>query len=561
MPSVNIAAAKKRLDDLLAPYDRADAPGYVVGVRYGEALLYRRGLGMASIEHGRSNTPATRMRIASTTKQFVCLAALMMQDEGLLDIDRPVGTYLDELDGVNARPTLRQLMNHTGGLRCYVDLSFIAQGLAPLPAGERLALQARQSTANFPPGERMVYCNGGYMLLSHVLERVSGQALQSLMVERIFDPLGMSHTEMVPSDLDLTPGLATCHVRCPDGSLRRGLFPQHISGDGALVSTVDDMLRWLANLRHPVIGHREILDQMFACPTLTSGLTTKYSLGLQQTNYRGVRTIHHAGGVIGGSCQALTVPEHDLDVVILGNGANISSRRLAPLVVDAVLGEVLAAHERKVRTIEFPQLNDSTYQSPSGLLVSFADQDGVLAASVYGGDPVALQKKGRALGFDFDDAAVGPIDIEIPPPRHGTPRSLVVSECGHAQTCLLQQPLNPEQRRDLLGELDGLYACADLNATAHVDANEGPFASLYLRGPFGSNRLDLTPVSRQALTWRPHDPAVTAAGSIQLERDAGRLVAFHVNSNDTRRLRFTRTSGRSSRSTIEDIHEQEEHGR
>jgi len=87
---------RKQLDALLEPYNKADQPGLVVGVALRGDALYRRGFGLASIEHGTINTPATRMRIGSTSKHFTCLAALLLAEEGKLDVDAGIRTYIPE---------------------------------------------------------------------------------------------------------------------------------------------------------------------------------------------------------------------------------------------------------------------------------------------------------------------------------------------------------------------------------------------------------------------------------------------------------------------------------
>ena len=112
-------------DAVFESVNRSDTPGVVVGVAQHGNLLYRRGFGLASIEHGVINTPSTRMRIGSTSKHFTCLAALLLQEEGKLDIDASVRVYIPELPMLKGEPSLRQLMTHSSGYRCFLDLGFL----------------------------------------------------------------------------------------------------------------------------------------------------------------------------------------------------------------------------------------------------------------------------------------------------------------------------------------------------------------------------------------------------------------------------------------------------
>ena len=180
-PPAPVKTIAEQLDALFAPWNRTDEPGMVVGVVKDGALLYRRGFGMASLEHGAANTPATRMRIGSITKHFTCLLALLLAEEGELDLDQPIRTYIPELTGPGGDPTLRQLMQHRGGSRCYLDLSFIGHGMSTPPVGHALEILVRQKSRNFAPGEAMIYNNGGYHLVSIAIERVGGAPFEALL--------------------------------------------------------------------------------------------------------------------------------------------------------------------------------------------------------------------------------------------------------------------------------------------------------------------------------------------------------------------------------------------
>jgi D-aminopeptidase len=133
--SAETAAA---FDKLLEPSQRSDAPGYVVGVSRNNQTIYRRATGLASVELAVANTVSTRMRIGSVTKQFTGLAVMLLVEDGKLDIDLTVRHYLPELAGPNGSPTLRQLLNHTSGVRDALEsvAFFLTEGLFPqIPAG------------------------------------------------------------------------------------------------------------------------------------------------------------------------------------------------------------------------------------------------------------------------------------------------------------------------------------------------------------------------------------------------------------------------------------------
>ena len=112
------------LDALFEPWNRRKAPGLTVGVSLAGRVLYRRGFGMASLETAVANGPATRMRIGSTSKHFTCLLILLLAQDGMIDLDAPIGTYIPELQGEVARPTIRQRRKPTHASRSgFVRLS------------------------------------------------------------------------------------------------------------------------------------------------------------------------------------------------------------------------------------------------------------------------------------------------------------------------------------------------------------------------------------------------------------------------------------------------------
>ena len=529
------------LDAIFAAVNRSDAPGLVVGVARHGRPVYRRGFGLASIELGVANTAGTRMRIGSTSKHFTCLAALLLAEDGKLDVDAGVRRYVPELPPLHSEPTLRQLMNHTGGQRCYLDVGFLSDAMAIKPRGVALETQVRQSDVNFAPGEKALYNNGGYHLLSLVVERVGGVPFEQFLEDRIFAPLGMVDTRSVPSDFEIHRNMATLHVAQPDGSWRRGIFPtEEVRGEGAMISTIDDMLRWLAHLRGPhTVGSEDSWAQMTAPVRLNNGSTVPYALGLMVHDYRGARVVHHAGGVIGGSCQMLTVPAHALDIVIMTNGAPVSAVELANKVVDAMLGDaVLGAREERASTQRFKSVLGRRYHAPaSGLLAGFGDAGGKLGLGLMNNPPIALRDEGESLRLGFEDIAMGPFTLRSSDiaDRDEAPPTLEMTESGH----VLRLELLPESApAGALAPLAGRYRAADLGADAVVVQQDGGWR-LRIFGRHAVNELALEALSADvAALAHPVHPQLR--GALAIDRRDGAVSGFRVDSGRTRRMRFER---------------------
>ena len=543
-----MAADNVALDAIFAPVDRTDAPGCVVGVRRNGRTLYRRGFGLASVEQAVANAPATRMRIGSSSKQFTCLAVMLLAEDELLDIDAPLDRYLPDLPGFPLAPSARQLMNHSGGYRCHLDAAGAANGDRMLPPGWAMRSILRQSGASFAPGQGQTYCNAGYHLLSVLVDRIAGVPFETFLKTRVLEPLGMLDTEAAPSDMRIVPGIATLHVPLPDGGWRRGIFgTEEIRGEGSLVSTVDDLLRWLAHLRGPkIVGSEESWRQMLDPPTLPGGERSIYALGLNRHEYRGVEVIHHAGAVIGGSAQVLTVPGHALDVVILSNGGRLSPVDAAYRIVDALLAEELGPPGPPLAALtSWRHLDGLYFGGQSGPVIGFGAVGEHLGLSIEGSPayPV-LRERGDVLRVGFDDAAMGPIEFradELQTDGSGNPPGrLETRESGIAHV-LDRLKIGDEAAARLASALAGRYRSADLAATATLTERAGT-ARVLIEGEFGRVEGTLRALSADVLLFLEGDGPASAA-VLRLRRVADAVVGFDVSLARGRGFRFDRADG------------------
>lgn len=545
----DLSATTTQLDALFAPYHRADAPGLIAGIVHRGQLLYRRGFGMASLEHGIANTPATRMRIGSVSKHFTCLAVLLLCERGALDADAPIGAYLPELPPAAGRPTLRQLMSHRGGQRCALDLALLTQGLAISPHGALLASQQRQRDENFPPGERMMYSNGGYHLLSLAVERASGMPFGAFLTTHLFNPMRMHDTACVPNDMTIGRGIATMHVPDGKGGFRRGIFPSwELLGEGSIVSTVDDMLRWTAHLRcgNKIVGNDDTWMQMLALPVFSSGVRSQYALGLKQSLYRGVELIHHAGGVVGGTCQMLLSAAHGLDVVLLGNGALDAPLELSKRAVDIVLAGELDGDGQPVaaRAADHVARLGRYRSSSTGAVYALEDHEGalVLTGPLCPAPSMTLYDSAHDLNdVEIEAGGDGPLAL-----RWGsscTPddlSSLRIVHCGHVET-FARLGEAPAMTQSLVAAMSGTFASHDANARAIIRLDDEALV-LRMHGAVGRCDYRLTPLADDVFGLVPVDPMDVMTGIVTLTRDATsvNITGFRIDTQRTRNLAFTR---------------------
>jgi CubicO group peptidase (beta-lactamase class C family) len=535
-PPRDFASIADRLDDLFQPWNRSDAPGLVVGISWAGETLYRRGFGMASLETGGANGPATRMRIGSTSKHFTCLLLLLLAEEGRIDLNAPIRSYIPELAGQAGAPTIRQLMMHRGGGRDYVDLAFLTHGWNSTSSGAALRMQARQSEQNFALGTAMIYNNGGYHLLSIAAERAGGMAFEALLAERLFKPLGMRDTLSAPSDHVILPGMATLHMPGPDGQWRRGLFPsEEVKGEGAIVSTIDDMLRWAGHLRtRERFGTDETWQALLTPAAGADRALGAYALGLQLADYRGLRTISHSGGVVGGSCEMMTLPDQALEVIIMANGApGANPSALALQAVDILLDGDLGPRARHPVAAEHADCLGEWWSPETGMVYGLVDGDGALKVEICSqpaGLDLLVAADGRVV---LPESGIGEVEFMVDRLENDRLRIRFGSQTIDYQRLDRSTVDVAAFGRDV----EGMYYCPDADATARFARHDGSL-TIEIRDGHGSVSGPVTPLGPDVAGLGPLGIIYWCA--ITLERDAGRVTGFRVNAMRTRHLAFKR---------------------
>jgi D-aminopeptidase len=539
------------VDALFAPYNRADAPGCVVGIALAGQVVYRKAFGLASVRHGVANTPRTRMRIGSTSKHFTCLAALMLAEENRLELDAPVNQLLPDLalPTLQGQPTLRQFMNHTSGWRCALDLSMLGNGMALMPAGWMPSAVARQQGVNFAPGRGQVYSNSGYHLLSMAIDRAAGIPLEAFLAEHVFRPLGMDDTEGVPSDTRVTRDMVSNHVPDAGGGWRHAqCHTEEIRGEGNLVSTVDDMLRWMAHLRGPKrVGSEAAWQQMLEPTVLADGTRSAYGLGLVRRPYRGLEVIEHAGGVAGGNSQMLTVPAHALDIALMSNGLPVAMRDLAPRIIDILLADHLGPEPARPDLARFHHLVGARYHGRSGRTIAFGAAGNHLGLSFMDNPPfMPLRDEGEHLRLRFEDTATCDLRLrtaELAALVGGEPPATIeLRDTGYIET-LVRLPATAPAPEVAGATLLGHWICHDLQATAEI-ALEGDALVLWLRGDYSARRrLSLTPISDAVFGVADLGLPMPGHWVLTLDDVGGRhATRLSLNGPRTRHLSFERSA-------------------
>lgn len=329
------------VDAIFSDYAKPGTPGCAVGIARGGKVVLERGYGYADLEHDIPIAPETIFEAGSVSKQFAAAAIVMLAEEGKLSLDDPARKHVPELHETASAITIRQLLNHTSGLRDFGPII----GVAGWPRGTRLFTHAdilevlgRQESLNFEPGTEWTYNTGAYNVLAVIAERVSGTTLPEFTRTRIFEPLGMTRSSWRDDYRRVVKDRATAYVPSKGGGYRTAMDIENIYGNCCMLTTVGDLLRWDGNFRDSRVAGRAALDAMQTPAKLADGRTLDYGLGLFVDLTPGKRVVWHSGATAGYRAFLARRLDDDLSVALLCNRGDAPLGALVDKVTDAALG-------------------------------------------------------------------------------------------------------------------------------------------------------------------------------------------------------------------------------
>jgi CubicO group peptidase (beta-lactamase class C family) len=333
------------IDPIFAPWNKPDSPGMSIAVIRHGRIVYSKGYGSAQLEYAIPITDQTVFHAASVSKQFTAFALLLLEREGKVSLDADVHRYLSWAPRTVKPITLRHLIHHTSGLR---DLGELMQ-LAGWADGDVLTqdqsryIVSRQKDLNFEPGSRYDYCNTGYFLLAEIVAQVSGMPFSRFAAERIFKPLGMTHTQFRDDPQRLLPNHADSYDLNPSGGYKKALLNNVTVGPTGLQTTSDDLALWLDNFRTARVGGRALINEMQQTGVLNDGSRINYAFGITVDEFQGHEVLWHGGLDAGYRSEVVWFPQEELGIALLSNyGEVVPSVPIAQLA-RLLLGETATA--------------------------------------------------------------------------------------------------------------------------------------------------------------------------------------------------------------------------
>ena len=329
-------------------FDSPETPGCAVGVNYTGERIYSNGFGAANLDYGIQLQPDSRFMIASISKQFAAAALLMLEQEGKLDLEADLRTYIPEISQFDDPITARQLIHHTSGIRDIFNLLSIADiGLDDTTTKEQaLEMLANQKALNFTPGTRHLYSNMAYFLMSVVVERFSDYTLREYTDKHFFEPLGMKathwhdDTEMVVSDRVIS----YLPTASGPGMFYRGNIDR--VGDRGLFTTIEDFSKWDINFIENRTNLENFTEKMVKPGSIASTDSINYASGLRLGRYKSLYTVGHGGNYMGFRTNYVRFPDYDLGIFVFCNMSNINPASytydVADLYLEPLFEEILS---------------------------------------------------------------------------------------------------------------------------------------------------------------------------------------------------------------------------
>jgi CubicO group peptidase (beta-lactamase class C family) len=344
--------------------------GAVLMARGGQ-VLFSKGYGYANLEWNIPNTPDTRFRLGSLTKQFTAASILLLEERGKLNVNDPVKKYMPDAPAAWDKVTIFHLLTHTSGIPSFTGFPDYAK-LEPFPSTPaELVARFRDKPLEFAPGEKWAYNNSGYVLLGYLLEKITGQPYEEFLTENIFKPLGMTDSGY-DSNSAIIPRRAEGYVAAKGGFQHAGYINMTVPfSAGALYSTTLDLLKWQQGLYGGKVLQPASLAKM------TTPFKNDYAFGLVvDTPPSGHKRFSHGGGIEGFNTELEYYPDDKLTLVILGNanGATPPAEIAHSLATFALGQTVTLPGERKEITVDPATLSRYTgaYRPPQGPAIVIA---------------------------------------------------------------------------------------------------------------------------------------------------------------------------------------------
>ena len=323
-PTAQPVTIEQTVDELIAPYvDRGYFSGSVL-IAQGETILISKGYGLANLEHDVPNTPQTKFRLGSITKQFTAMAILMLQEDGQLNVQDPICDYILNCPEAWQPITIHHLLTHSSGIPNLTDFpdieEYVGSVASKSPVNDTLKI-FRDKPLNFTPGARFRYSNSGYIVLGSIIEQSSGKpSYEVYLRDNIFQPLNMMNTGYDHNFLVLNDRASGYIRKDADTIWNAGYIEMSVPhAAGGLYSTVEDLYLWDRALYTEALVSQSSLNMMFTPYEADYGYGWRMDDIVNRKSHSHRKMIGHVGDINGFATSIARFVDDDVVIIVLSN--------------------------------------------------------------------------------------------------------------------------------------------------------------------------------------------------------------------------------------------------
>ena len=524
----------KSIDNIFSQWNNVNSPGCALAIVQDGKIIYRKGYGMADLEHGLSIQPNTVFYIGSVSKQFVTAAILLLEEQGKIDLDDDIHKYFPELPDYGYPINIRNLIHHTSGIRDYLQLWQMSglNYLDEIEPEEALEIICRQKELNFEPGTRYLYSNSCYFMMALIVKRVTGKTIREYANDHIFGPLEMYSTQFYDDNRRLIKNRAFGYGGKYEGEFSNMMMRFDLVGSGGIYSTVEDLYKWDQNFYHNILGNRgdAFVEHMLTNGKFNDGSDIGYAYALNKGTYKGLNTFGHGGALGGYRSHFVQFPDQKTSVIILCNLASMNPGGLAFQVADIVLADHFIEAENPVaEEVKAITLSEKKLTAFEG---HYWNAWGNFSRRIYLKDKTLMYDRGN--GNESELIPIGKQKFQMKLESSDAffvsfeeDKMLVGGPDEKPSIMTKYTPVKPSISE--LEAFSGTYQAEEVDASYELKVEEG---NLYLILP--DNKVKIEPVSENIFTHR-------FIGQMTFKRDQnGKVEGVIVDAGRVRKMWYHR---------------------
>jgi CubicO group peptidase (beta-lactamase class C family) len=528
-----------KINKLFAQWDNANSPGCAVAIVRNDSVLFAKGYGMANLEYSIPIEPGTIFHMASVSKQFTAFSIVLLARQGKLHLDDDIHKYLSWFPDLKEKITIRNLLNHTSGIRDQWQLLAISGTRLDdvITQDHIIKILSKQQALNFKPGEQYSYSNSGFTMLAEIVRSVTGQSLRQFTDSAIFKPLGMVNTHFHDDYEEIVKNRSYSYYKTDSAHFANSILSYSNAGATSLFTNLNDMNKWIMNFYTHKVGDQKDIDQLTQKGKLNSGKELNYALGIVSGTYNGWRQFTHGGADAGYRTYLAVFPDLKMGFTVFSNLGDVNTGGkvydVASLFITDTTKHKLAEEPKNIDSSK-AVLKDTVgvkkfagnYISDDGLQINFRLSNKKLYADAFG--RTFLLTKGEKDSFSlFTDPGV-----KFSFSGHAPDTTVLAIFSSDEKHLLNKYIRDTSQPDDLLRGYTGNYYCPELDCKYGIALKDHHL--VLTNNKYSDTRL--TVVGNDHLLsdfwWMNH---------LLIIRDSKKeITGFEVNSGRIMHLRFNK---------------------